>query len=209
MDLMNRIRQRTSQIDRYRPDRLAPTASIRMDFLSGAWSGGGAPERLVRLCRGCLGALDADPLPAGRFQGRLRLPRPGRACLWVGLDAGRQWLEVNPSEASSDFLIERFRASAATHQASKERGAGRCPTGCLEILDLSGTGVSDWRGVVTRGLVARLVMLSQDHLFQPETGEWLAAWPVVLDFDHRLLDAGRASRFLKAIQSGLDEERAD
>lgn len=51
MDFLQRVKQRSGWIKRLRPERLAPTASLRREVPAGAWSAGRAAERLARLAR--------------------------------------------------------------------------------------------------------------------------------------------------------------
>ena len=205
MDLVNRIQQRGPQIDRFRPDRLVPTASIRMEWEAGAWSVGDPLVRLAGICRACLVGLRADPLLGGQLDGRLRLPRRGAGSLRVGVDGGRRWVAVDEPTSDHASLLQRLGQPDTPRSIMRMRDRWLRRAGCLEVLDLSGLGISDWRGVVAAPLVARLVLLAQDWRPQSESTEWLAVFPVVLDFDHRLLDAGRAARFLQTIQADLSE----
>jgi hypothetical protein len=88
--------------------------------------------------------------------------------------------------------------------AEEDAGLGwRSGSPWLEVLDLSTLRISDWRGVLPDGLIARLVILAAELKPQATSAGPGHVFGLVLDFDQRLLDAGRASRFLLAIQSHL------
>ncbi|MBW2700779.1 MAG: hypothetical protein JRF33_08140 [Deltaproteobacteria bacterium] len=196
MDWNERLKQRVEVIRHLRPSRIAPTVSIRKD-LQADLLGDEEETRLARLCKAAYRALDVDPLFAGRYDGKLRLKLLEKGpVLKVGKDGGQRWMQLDHMDSKADLDVWRKAlVGKGTDFMDRVREQGRAG---LEILDLSCLGVRDWRGVVASPQVARLVLLAAIDL---PAGR---VHPVVLDFDHKLSDAGRAARFIDALSTGLD-----
>jgi len=197
MDFAERIKRNADRLRAMRPTRLAPTASIRVELDAGEWSAGDPGERLAHLCRACLAALGADPIPAATYDGHKGLAQAKQARLRVGVAGGRGWSEVRQG---SDMAALAAQLSQAGQQAL-------VPGPGLELVDLSESGVTDWRGSLVRPQTARLVLVGP---------QWLAVRPgqatgvrqafgLAMDYDQRILDATRAVGFLDALRHHLME----
>ncbi len=196
MDFIDRLKRNADRIRAMRPQRLSPSASIRIAVQTGAWSGGAPLERLARLSAACLVALRSQPLLGGTYDGNKRLradPDPG---LWVGVEGGRGWAQIDAASQPAQIADRLAQAEARV----------RVPGPGLEVLDLSTLRVSDWRGSLAKPQLARLVLLAPEWVPGEEGDDGGAAVEVMglaLDFDQRLMDAAQAAAFLNAVASEL------
>ncbi|MBN2497622.1 MAG: hypothetical protein JXR96_23720 [Deltaproteobacteria bacterium] len=215
MDLRERIRHRAAKMRQYGPGRVAPTVTIRKEMPAGAWSQGDPLERLGRFCLAAAAACGADPLFAGRYDGALRLELPPDGCgQRVGIEGGQRWVElarIGPADPLEEVLRALRsggdqRAALLDHLPwlSALRGRRRA---ALEVLDLSTLCICDWRGVLAAPQLARLV-LAAGELVPGRDREVQQVFPLLLDFDHKLIDAGRASRFLDVLMHALGQGAA-
>jgi hypothetical protein len=197
MELAERVRARAAWL-RGRLGRAAPTATLQVSLRAGAWSEGGAEERLARLCLAAAGALGRHELLGARRQGRLGLDTPSGPRLRVGPEGGRRWLALGPEELglAPGALAERLRAGSAP-------APGDAPG--LELLDLSGLGAQEWRGVLLGGRLGRLCLLAPRLL--PTAGRATSALGLALDFDAAWIEPDRAAAFLVAVADALSTER--
>ena len=187
MDFSERVKRYADRIRAMRPARIAPAATVRVEVPDGAWAAASDDERLARVCRAAAAALTVAPVLAGRYDGHKGLVVDERPTLWVGAEGGRSW-----REASAGLLDDR-----AARRDRLPAGGG------LEVLDLSGLGVGDWRGAVVSPRVARLVVLAAALVPGPADCAAMRVFPLALDFDQRLLDARSAAHFLGALSAGL------
>ncbi len=197
MDFAERIKRNASRIRRMRPERIAPTATVRKDIEAGAWSADEPLARLARVCRAAAGTLREHPLLAARYDGAKRLRPPDTPRLRVGPEGGRRWLLLHGAEQLSDGDLQRRLADDGGAEDSVEG---------LDLLDLSTLGVADWRGCLVAPQVGRLVLLAPGWWPARDGSGPQAVLPLVLDFDQRLLAATQATAVLDALAAALGRD---
>lgn len=189
MDFVERLKQRAPKLRAMGAERIAPSATVRLEVLAGDWSDSGRTERIGFVVAAAARALSDAPWLAGRFKGRKGLSKPSSLSLRVGLEGGRRWVIVSADGGQAGPLSSAVPAPA-------DDGVGG-----LEMLDLSGLGVSDWRAAVVSPRIARLVLTAR--VFRPQDKGAGDQFGLCLDYDQRLGDATDAMAFLQAVAAGL------
>jgi hypothetical protein len=200
MDLETRKLQRARAFIRYHRLRVAPTATLRRDLPAGTWSAGSPEERLETLSRSVAAALRQDALFSGRYLGAMRLSLSKVPRLRIGILGGKRWLVIEDADQLEGFA-HRLRADDPGGAWADFLPRKSKPH--LELLDLSALGVSDWKGVVASPALVRLVLLAESFQPRGDSAKLDRVFPLAMDFDIRLADAGRVSGFIDRITNLL------
>jgi len=193
MELSERLRRRAQMGWLYR--RISPTVTLRRDLAAELLP---EPRHLPRLCRAAAACLREEPLFGSRYSAATSLGLARGPILRVGVRGGERWVLFEDADRLGSELESHLdMGESALSRRSLLRGG-------LEVLDLSPLGIADWRGVVAMPLVARLVLLGRARI-PVEGASTREIYPLLLDYDHRLADHGRAARFLESIENRLRE----
>jgi pyruvate/2-oxoglutarate dehydrogenase complex dihydrolipoamide acyltransferase (E2) component len=143
---------------------------------------------------------------AEQFTGRLEFLKRERS----GADPSLPWYSERPLLAAAASVVEgllrtaRPRFPAWEKRWMRERAE---QSGTFMVTDVSGEGLTACHGQLYQPFIAGLTALAvrDDISFRDGIPAARKVLPMVLEFDHKLADAGPSSRLLSTIRRHLEE----